>query len=67
MIIIQFNSQTVELKETCNLNEVLLLHGYTETRFAIAVNRKFIPKLHYHNYVIQAGDHIEVITPMQGG
>jgi sulfur carrier protein len=67
MITIQLNNQSIELQETCSLHDILLLHGYSETSFAIAVNRKFIPKLHYPDYQIQAGDHIEVITPMQGG
>lgn len=67
MITIQLNNQSIELQETCTLHDVLSSHGYKETSFAIAVNRKFIPKPHYPDYQIQAGDHIEVITPMQGG
>lgn len=67
MITIYFNNQSMELQETCSLHNILSLHGYSEPSFAIAVNRKFIPKLHYPDYQIQAGDYIDVITPMQGG
>lgn len=67
MITIHLNNLSIELQKTCSLHDILLLHGYSETSFAIAVNRRFIPKLHYHDYIVQAGDRIEVITPMQGG
>lgn len=67
MITIQFNNQSLELEKNCSLNNMLTSLGYIDTNFAIAVNRKFIHKTDYPNYILQMGDHIEVITPMQGG
>ena len=65
MIAIYLNTQRIELQKPCSLIDIL--HNHIDGNFAIAVNRKFIAKAHYANYILQDGDQIEMITPMQGG
>lgn len=35
--------------------------------FAIAINQQFVPKENYAHQIIDHGDTIEVLSPMQGG
>ncbi len=35
--------------------------------FAIAVNRRVIPKTRWNEAVLQDGDSVEIVTPRQGG
>jgi thiamine biosynthesis protein ThiS len=67
MITIYINKIAFQLKQHSKLLDALSLHGYSRTHFAIAVNRTFISKIKYNDYILKEGDHIEMITPMQGG
>ena len=40
---------------------------YEGTHFAIALNYDVLPKSHWVETVLKAGDEIEIITPRQGG
>ena len=46
-----------------------LLHelGYGQSVVAIAVNREFVPRHQHAEREIRAGDHIDIVAPMQGG
>jgi sulfur carrier protein len=35
--------------------------------FAVAVNLQFVPKTHYAQYLLQAQDQVEIISPVTGG
>ncbi|MBH0057818.1 sulfur carrier protein ThiS [Pseudoalteromonas sp. SWXJZ94C] len=35
--------------------------------FAVAVNGEFIPQSQHGNYVLNKGDNIELLSPIQGG
>jgi sulfur carrier protein len=35
--------------------------------FAIAVNRRVIPRAHWNEEVLRDGDSVEIVTPRQGG
>lgn len=67
MIHIYINNQSVHLEKSCSLHDFLMAQKYSDTHFAVAINKTFIPKASYHSYLIQDGDNIETITPMQGG
>ena len=34
---------------------------------AVAVNKKFVPKLKYPEYILCEGDRVEIVTPHPGG
>ena len=35
--------------------------------FAIAINRRVVPKARWNEDVLRDGDHVEIVTPRQGG
>jgi sulfur carrier protein len=35
--------------------------------FAVAVNTTFVPNTRYANHLLQAGDRVEIISPVTGG
>ncbi len=67
MITILLNDKPIPLAEPHSLETLLSTNGYTGGHFAVAINKTFIPKSRYANTLLQEGDHIEVLSPMQGG
>ncbi|ATC93428.1 sulfur carrier protein ThiS [Pseudoalteromonas tunicata] len=62
-----FNGQTLALATAqINLTELLQHQGAKEP-FAVAVNQTFVPRSRCDDYQIQAGDSIELLSPIQGG
>lgn len=49
------------------LAEILQNNGFATGNFAVAINRKFIPRSTYAQTEINDGDQIDIVTPMQGG
>ena len=50
-----------------NLDQALGELGYTDSSIATAVNGTFIPKTQRRDKLLDDGDRIEVVAPMQGG
>jgi len=67
MITVHFANAMVSIAENSLLTELLEAQGYANKQFAIAINRQFIPRSCYATTQLQAGDIIDIITPMQGG
>jgi sulfur carrier protein len=53
--------------EATNLEAALLELGYQDAVVATAVNGEFVPVTLRVQTRLQAGDHIDVLAPMQGG
>lgn len=54
--------------EAATLQALLLERGYQlQTAFACAVNNAFVPRAKWPAQVLQAGDKVDVITPIAGG
>ena len=50
------------------LQALLLARGYKfDNAFACAINNTFVPRAQWAERVLQAGDRIDVITPIAGG
>jgi sulfur carrier protein len=65
---IQLNEQSLTLPAACSLEAALKTHGYTDQQHcAVALNKTFVPKSRYAETLLQEGDSIEVLAPMQGG
>jgi sulfur carrier protein len=62
-----FNDETISLDENQSLAELLVSRGYSDLHFAVAINRCFVPRINHRNTILQEGDVIEMISPMQGG
>ena len=50
-----------------NLALVLVELGYESTHIATAVNGEFVPRRMWASTILQSGDHVDVVAPMQGG
>ncbi|MFW8592100.1 sulfur carrier protein ThiS [Glaciecola sp. 2405UD65-10] len=63
---IQVNSESV----TCHsdsLADLLEEKGYSNATVATAVNGCFVAQQNRYNKLIEEGDRIEILAPMQGG
>lgn len=67
MIQIYFNQEKIMIGEITTLVEVLNQRMDEHSLFAIAINRRFIARGYYASTLLQEGDLIEIISPMQGG
>lgn len=67
MTTIRFNDHVITLEENLSLADLLLQKGYVDGPYAVSLNRQFIPKTALHTIMLNDHDHIEMITPMQGG
>ncbi len=67
MIKVKFNIETITLEKPLSLAEILLTRGYTETCYAITLNRDFIPRCQHAATFLKDNDVIKIISPMQGG
>lgn len=67
MITIKINNEEINIKNDFLLTTVLQTQGYSEGCFAVAVNRQFVPRSQYTKTLLNNGDNIEIIAPMQGG
>ena len=58
-----------EPRETAanTLQELLEECGYLGTHFATAVNEEFVHKQQRTTHVLNQGDRVEVVAPMEGG
>ena len=64
---IMLMDKKIVIAENESLDQVLSSNGYTGTYFAVAINRQFIPRIRYMTTLLMDGDHIDIISPMQGG
>ncbi len=66
-MIITINGQKIRLEEALDLQIFLERQGYGEMMVAVARNGTFIPKGTYESIIVEDGDEIEIVAPMQGG
>jgi sulfur carrier protein len=64
---VSINSDIVELPPGCTIVQALTQCGYSCDRHAVAVNTEFVPRSQHDDYVLSAGDRIDVLAPVQGG
>ena len=63
---VTINQQTQALPAGACLNDAVQASGI-KPPFAAAVNLQFVPKSQYASHLLQAGDRIELISPITGG
>lgn len=61
------NDEAHELPDSVNLQQAIEHFSLSNTTFAVAVNLNFIPQSQYAQTLIQPGDRLDIVTPMQGG
>lgn len=69
MITVFINGKSSVLPCDCSLAQALAQHNYSSDAlyYAVAVNQEFIPRQNHAEYKLQAHDHVDIVTPMQGG
>jgi sulfur carrier protein len=68
MIKIFFNSEEILLENNLFLADFFMQNKILDgDAFAVAINRRFVPKHYYQSTPLQEGDRVEIIMPMQGG
>jgi sulfur carrier protein len=64
---ISLNNDVVELPDACTIAQALQQQGYSCDRHAVAVNTSFVPRSQHGDFVLSAGDRVDVLAPVQGG
>ena len=49
------------------LDRTLVDLGFTGKHFAVAINGDFVPRHGYESCLLQGGERLEILSPMQGG
>lgn len=63
---ILINQKTVQLPEHATVQDAITAWE-AKPPFAVAVNAVFVPNTRYAQHVLQAGDLVDIISPVTGG
>lgn len=61
------NGLCEEVRDGMSVATLLSSLDLREAMVAVAVNESFVPKGDHAQHVLQDGDRIEIVAPMQGG
>jgi len=67
MIKVSVNGEIKELKANLNIEQLIESLNYKTKGFAIAINTTFVPIAKYESTIINDGDTIDILAPVQGG
>jgi len=63
---LQLNGASIDA-QVITLADLLVAEGFGDAKVATAVNGVFVPAEVRSDHILDAGDAIEVLAPMQGG
>ena len=67
MIKVSVNGELKELEENLNIKQMIEALNYKTKGFAVAVNTTFVSIKSYEETIINDGDTIDILAPVQGG
>ena len=67
MIKVSVNGEIKELQEGLNISQMIEALNYKTKGFAVAINTTFVPIAKYEETIINDGDTIDILAPVQGG
>jgi len=67
MIKVSVNGEIKEIEKSLNIHQLIRELNYTQKGFAVAVNTTFISIKNYEQTIINDGDTIDILAPVQGG
>ena len=67
MIKVSINGEIKELKKGLNISQMIEALEYKTKGFAVAVNTTFVSIKMYNETIINDGDSIDILAPVQGG
>lgn len=63
---VQFNGQTLAIEPSQTVSAFLESQSVAG-RFIVVINDEVVPKSNWDQHAIQAGDQIEIMSPISGG
>jgi len=67
MIKVSVNGEIKEVEESLNVTQLIKALNYKTPGFAVAINTTFVSIDSYETTIIQDGDTIDILAPVQGG
>ncbi len=67
MIKVSVNGEIKEIEENLNVKQLIEALEYKTKGFAVAINTTFVPIAKYEQTIINNGDTIDILAPVQGG
>ena len=67
MIQVSINGEPKQLKTDITIKEMLKALDYQNEWLGVAINTTFISKTAHDQTIIKEGDHIDILSPIQGG
>lgn len=67
MLNVRLNGEPKTLPEEMTVEQAIAYWQPDAKTFAVAVNGEFLPRDRYADNVLQAGDEIELLSPIVGG
>ena len=67
MITVSINNEKQQLVQGCTVADMLGQLGFVAAKVAVAVNAEFVPRSAYADCVLNTGDSVDVLAPVQGG
>jgi thiamine biosynthesis protein ThiS len=64
---LRVNGEDLTYDDPATVAALLQRLGHDPAAVAVAVNLTFVPRREYETKVLNAGDDIEIVAPMQGG
>ncbi len=67
MIKVSVNGEMKEIEKNLNIKQLIEVLEYKQQGFAIAVNTTFVSIKKYEQTIVNDGDTIDILAPVQGG
>jgi len=67
MIKVSVNGEIKEIAEGLNVKQLIEALNYKQKGFAVAINTTFVSIKSYEETIINDGDTIDILAPVQGG
>lgn len=64
---VRVNGVPREIAGVASVEDALRFLGTQGSHFAVALNRRFVPRSRYAEVTLNDGDELEILSPMQGG
>jgi len=66
MVNIYLNDEVQHIP-TQSLHDLLMQNNYIDQHFAVAINNQLVHRIAYDTTILNPGDRVDIIVPMQGG
>lgn len=64
---LEINGTKIKVENKLSIIELLLKLEKKPEHLAVAINKQFVPKIKYPEYILKEGDAVEIVSPHPGG